>query len=70
MADTYDVTGQRRTTIVNDAGAVEDAVEITFKTKPNGTESMITVPASRYSVDEVRTELEAAAATIEGVHSL
>lgn len=70
MADTYDVTGQRRTTVVGPDGNVSYAVEIDFTTKPNGVASSITVPADSYTVEAVKPMLEAAAANIEGIHAL
>lgn len=68
MADTYTVTGQRQTTVLQPNGTFGDVVEISFTTKPSGASGVLRVPLSAYMPDKVTAQLAQAAADMEAVH--
>lgn len=69
MADTYDVTGQRKTQDLQN-GTFVPVIEVDFVTKPHGIKGTIIVQDADYNVDTVQAMLEAAAAKDEAIANL
>lgn len=69
MADTYTVTGQRQTTIINDAGNVQSVMEVTFRTS-TGVTAKIDVPIGQYNKATVQEMIENYVNNINDVHNL
>jgi hypothetical protein len=57
MADTYDVTGQRKTYGAMPDGSFGRVIEVTFTTK-SGVQSSVMVSADNYNADNVRAAIE------------
>lgn len=70
MADGYDVTDITKTVYSAPGQLAAPALEVSFSTKPKAIAGSIIVPAANFTVDEVRTLLENAAARLEAVMAL
>jgi hypothetical protein len=70
MADSFRVVSQQQGYALSTDGKTEKVMDITFVAEPAGVQSQLQVPMDRYNVDDVRTQLEAAAETINAVHAL
>jgi len=70
MAQLYTVTGQRRTSALDNSGHFIDVVEITFTT-PSGDVGTLRVNANDYmNLDSVRGKLEELAQQMENIRNL
>lgn len=69
MAQDYQVTGQRHTTVINDSGQLTQVMEVTFKTT-SGTVAHVDVPLTQYNPATVREMIEAYVQNIQGVAGL
>jgi hypothetical protein len=69
MSESWQVTGQRQSSVRGPSGSFEDAMIVSYKTK-HGTEASITVPMSQYHPDHVHGLIEAQAALVDRVNSL
>lgn len=70
MAAEYRILSQRPSTQLTADGRFIDTVEISFETLPNQTPGTLTVPKSLYTVDYVRSQVEAQVATMKAIESL
>lgn len=70
MADTFTVLGQEPKTIISPGGVIEQAVEITFQTKPSGVTGRVRIPQSMLSADAVRSAIARQAALIEEIQGM
>jgi hypothetical protein len=68
MAATWQVTGQRQTSVLEN-GSFEQAMVVTFKTA-DGVVSSVTVPLSQYNADHVRQLISEQVERISAVHTL
>lgn len=69
MAESWQVTGQRQSSVRGPSGSFEDAMIVSYKTK-HGTEASLTVPMSQYHPDHVHGLIEAQADLVDRVNSL
>lgn len=70
MADNYEITAQRPTTIIGPDGNVGPAVTITFTTIPHKVPGVVTVPQIDYTPDRVADIVGAAATNAEAIQAL
>lgn len=68
MAEKWQVTGQRQTTVLAN-GSFEQAMVVTFKTE-KGVIGSVTVPMSQYTQDNVSSLIEQQAELLDGVQGL
>lgn len=68
MASTWQVTGQRQTSILNN-GAFETAWVVSYKTS-DGVNGSVTVPLSQYTDANVSQLISDQVATVTAVHKL
>lgn len=69
MAQDYTVTAQRHTTIINDAGQLQQVMEVTFQTT-GGVTAHVDVPLSQYTAQNVQQAIEAYVKNINAVGNL
>lgn len=70
MADIFEITNQRPTTIQDPGGVVVQGIEVTFTTKPHQLVGRVQIPTTMYSREEVQSKVGAAAALLEEIQAL
>lgn len=65
----YTVLGTKHIMISNPLGGFEGAQEVSFRTEGSGVQK-VTIPDSQYTVEAVKTAIEARCEVIAGVMSL
>jgi len=69
MSDSWQVVGQRQSSVRSSAGVFEDAMIVSYKTA-SGVVGQITVPLSQYTPQNVHDLIDAQASQVESVSSL
>jgi len=69
MSESWQVVGQRQSTVRNASGQFEDAMIVTVKTGKGNTFNL-TIPMSQYTPANVHALIDAQAAQVDAVSSL
>jgi hypothetical protein len=69
VSDTWQVVGQRQSSVRGPSGQLEDAMIVSFKTA-KGTMGSVTVPMSQYTPTEVHQMVDAQATQLDAVSAL
>lgn len=70
MAEHFTIDGQRPVQDVTPGGVFEEAIEVTFTTKPHHVAGRVRIPKAMYTVDQVAEVVGAQAALLESVAEL
>jgi hypothetical protein len=68
MSESWQVVGQRQTTVQSPSGGFEDAMLVSFKTS-TGIQGSVTVPLSQYTADSVSRLISERVTAIEQVNA-
>lgn len=70
MAANFAIVTQTPTHDIGATGAVVPAIQVTFVTKPNNIQGVVTIPTAGYTPDEVARVVGASARVLEEVQEL
>lgn len=70
MADTWNVTSQRQTTIIGDNGQLQAVIEVTYRIGSIGFTGHVDIPLARFNPTTVKEAIDAAAAQHLEIHQL
>jgi hypothetical protein len=70
MATTWRILSQRQESAINDQGAFEEVMVVSFETVPGQVKGAVTIPMRFYNADYVRDVVEDRVGNINAVGSL